>query len=202
MHAFSPLQQAQTNLSELNTLIFGTCNTTPSFLTCTLNMDWFASALPSACSQEIAEDNSMVQQTLLALKAYPIVRTTGCLIDQSTNQYCYLEAAHSQNPYESYLYLLPLGLSLPNDTTPSCSACSRTVLNVYAEALQTPNSSSDGLKDTYNLAASQAEESCGSGFAQTGLASGAPKSQIMGFKVEDGWGLVVLSLWMGILLVL
>lgn len=175
---FSDLsQQAQTNLSYLNTLLWGTCNTAISFDQCTSNLDWFAGQLTSACPDEIADGNSMVESTILALKAYPVVRSAGCLVDQQSSAYCYEEAVHAQSPYDLYLYSLPVGIGMPNTSAPSCSSCSGSLYNLYAEALQANNDSATGLKSTYNSAASAAVSACGNGFAALNVASSAVETR-------------------------
>lgn len=107
----------------------------------------------------------MVTSAILALKAYPVVRSAGCLINQQSDAYCYEEAVHAQSPYDLYLYSLPLGIGMPNSSTPSCSSCAGNLMGVYADALQSGNDSATGLKSTYESAASAAVASCGDGFA-------------------------------------
>jgi ABC-type polysaccharide/polyol phosphate export permease len=48
---------AQTNLTLMNSLIWGTCNTTQSYDQCQSNMALFASQLQSDCSQELGNQN-------------------------------------------------------------------------------------------------------------------------------------------------
>ena len=189
-------QQAQTNLTGLNILLYGICNTTPSFDSCVSTISSFATSLQSACSKELSQDNDLVSQTLLGLQAYPVVRTAGCLTDQRTNEYCYAIAVHESNPADVYLYSLPLGQVMPNTTTPTCSSCAASVLGVYGEALQSGNDSKNGLEDTYESAAQAASNTCGSGYATLGLTSGAISMWSSGlFGVgKDGW-IAMVSLW-------
>ncbi|KAH8108741.1 hypothetical protein DFH11DRAFT_1631010 [Phellopilus nigrolimitatus] len=192
--------QAQTNLSALNAIVFGTCDTTPSFSACTANMNWFASSLSSSCSRELSEEDNLVTQTLLALHAYPILRRAGCLVDQTTNTYCYSLAAHSASPADLYLYQIPLGIGMPNTTTPSCSSCASSLLGVFAEAIKTGNSSADGLQGTYDSAAAAAAATCGSGYAQIGLvskSSSASRNWAFGFGKER-WAVVALGVLLGL----
>jgi hypothetical protein len=56
--------QAQSNLTELNIDVWGTCNTDVDADQCAANMGWFESQLQTACSQETRENNQMVLQAL------------------------------------------------------------------------------------------------------------------------------------------
>ncbi|THG99988.1 hypothetical protein EW145_g7157 [Phellinidium pouzarii] len=191
--------QSQTNLTALNTILWGTCNTTLSESTCVSNMDWFASALSSHCSTELAQNNEMATGTLLALKAYPLVRSAGCLADPMSDVYCYALAVQS-SPADFALYSLPLGLGIPNTTTPSCSSCASDILAVYADALKVGNRSADGLKDTYEPAAQSAESTCGNGYAQVGVVTSAAMRGLRGDIGRDGWMVMVLGVAIGMLL--
>lgn len=59
--------QAQKNLTLLNSIIWGTCQTTLSFQQCSANMAWFANALRSECAQDISENNTNVVTTLIGV---------------------------------------------------------------------------------------------------------------------------------------
>ncbi len=53
-------KQSQRNISALNVIIWGTCNTDLSAVQCASNMQWFARTIQSACKQDIAAKNSIV----------------------------------------------------------------------------------------------------------------------------------------------
>ncbi|KAL5480874.1 hypothetical protein ACEPAI_9815 [Sanghuangporus weigelae] len=190
------IEQAQTNLTLLNTLIFGTCTTSTPLDTCTANMDWFASSLSSSCSSELSQNNLMVTQTLLGLQSYALLRQAACLVNQQSNTYCYASAAHDASPADLYLYQLPLGIGFPVATTqPSCSTCAKSVLALYADALRGGNSSARGLRGTYEPAASLAESVCGTGFASVGVATGGSSgaAAARSWGSWGGWWAVVMS---------
>ncbi|EJC97762.1 uncharacterized protein FOMMEDRAFT_98111 [Fomitiporia mediterranea MF3/22] len=200
--------EAQENLTTLNALIYGTCNTDTPLSTCTANMNWFASSLTTSCADELKQKNSQnpVQQTLFGLQSYELLRNGSCLVNQASNTYCYAAAAHSSSPADLYLYQLPLGVPFPvNTTSPSCSTCAKTLLGLYADALQGSDGSSDGsgdggsvdgLKATYEDAANQAETACGTGYALVGLASSAQGTRIGIPKMGMGRGMVLaLMVW-------
>lgn len=86
----------------------------------------------------------------------------------STNSYCYIEALAKSGSPDLYLYQLPHGISLPPNTTGlTCSPCSKSVLNLYSDALSNGTTAADlkGLKQTYDGAVEQVNQECGNSFA-------------------------------------
>jgi hypothetical protein len=57
--------QAQSNSTELNDIIWGTCNPDPGLQQCTENMGWFADNLKSICSSDLSAGNTVATSTLL-----------------------------------------------------------------------------------------------------------------------------------------
>ena len=98
---------------------------------------------------------------------------TGCLVDPTTNAYCYLSAVQNPNPSDLYFYSLPLGIPLPNSSKPSCSACSKSIMAIYATALQDATQAKllSGLKSSYEISAQIAAQFCGSAFALTSISA-------------------------------
>ena len=116
---------------------------------------------------------SVWQLTLchLALQAFQVMHDTACLADPTTNAYCYLSAVQNTNPSDLYFYSLPLGIPLPTTATPSCSACSKSIMGIYATALQDPSQAKllTGLKSAYKVSAQISAQFCGSAFALTSI---------------------------------
>ena|ERR1700736_6376892 len=101
------------------------------------------------------------------------MRNAGCLPDQTTKAYCFVEAAHSTNPSDLYFYQLPGGIPLPNNTTPSCSSCTKSLLGIYYQALQTASKGTlTNLWNTYASGEALAVAQCGAGYAQAQAATG------------------------------
>lgn len=73
------------------------------------------------------------------------MRQAGCLADQTTNAYCYLEAVRNPNPSDVYYYQLPLGLAVPNNTKPTCSACTKSLMSLFDAALPATASAKSAL---------------------------------------------------------
>lgn len=108
------------------------------------------------------------------LQAYGLMRKTGCLADRTTNTYCYILATQNRNPADIYFYQLPLGVDLPRSTTPTCSACTKSMLALYAGALGNSTQLAtlgDGLKETYPAALELAQGKCGADYAANVTAS-------------------------------
>ena len=58
-----PHKQAQDNITLLNNLIWGTCNTNTDASQCNANMAWFAENLEDTCAEDIKANNPVVTQT-------------------------------------------------------------------------------------------------------------------------------------------
>ncbi|KAJ7634923.1 hypothetical protein FB45DRAFT_910260 [Roridomyces roridus] len=190
---------AQDDLDSLNSIVWGTCNTTTAEDQCSSNMAWFSATLATACSQDLAQGNSMAVQTQTALNAFDLMRNAGCLADPATNTYCYLDAVHNSNPSDTYFYSIPLGVSIPNNTIASCSACTKSLMTLYYDALsnQSLSSSLTGLHDSYESAAKIAVADCGTAYATlaTTQAGSASPSRTL------APGLVILAFVLPLLLI-
>jgi len=183
----SSFMNAQTNLTLMNALIWETCNTPMSNDQCQSNMASFTSSLHTACSQELNNQNLLVVNSLIALQAFQVMYESACLINPITNAYCFLSAVQNSNPSDLYFYSLPLGIPLPKTSTPSCSACSKTLMGIYATTLQVPSQAKllTALKSAYIVSAEIAAQFCGAGFAKT-LASAA-------MSLSCGWRIIFIG---------
>jgi hypothetical protein len=115
---------------------------------------------------------SFAPNTFSALQTFDLMRNAGCLPDQTTNSYCFVEAAHSTNPSDLYFYQLPIGIPLPNSTTPSCSSCTKSLLGLYAQALENaPAGTLTDLRKSYTSGQQMAVAQCGAGYAQSLVSS-------------------------------
>ncbi|KAJ2915497.1 hypothetical protein MD484_g4892, partial [Candolleomyces efflorescens] len=173
--------QAQTNLTLLNNLIWGTCNTVTTEDQCLTNMSGFATSLRTECATELRENNAMAVGTLRAIEAYGLMRDAACLSDPTTNTYCFLNAARDTNPTNLYYYSLPLGSKLPaRSTDPQCTACLKSLMGLYGAALKDASQARllSGLVATYEDAAETTLGKCGAGFAQTGIVSGVVEARV------------------------
>ena len=189
-------------MTSLNNMLWGTCNTSLESGICSSNMDWFASSLKIQCATELGERNPFVVKTLHALNLYGISRQAGCLSNPATNVYCYTQAAALSDPSDLYFYQIQFGLKIPNNTNPSCSSCTKSLMSLYMSVI----SGAEGLKDddlrssiahAYAQAAHLAVDVCGVGFVQTlaidgSGSAGSPISLFsLWFALLTGWVSVV-----------
>ena len=119
----------------MNTLVWGSCNANVPQSQCSANMSWFAEELQRACALDLTNGNAQARTTLQALEAYEVMQEAACLVDPSTNTYCYLNAVHNTNPTDLYYYMLPLGSPLPNSARSTCIACTKNLMSIYSTAL-------------------------------------------------------------------
>jgi len=130
-------------------------------------MLWFSTNLVSSCAIDLKDGNSMAVNTQIGLNAFDLMREAGCLIDPTTNTYCYVDAVRNSNPSDTYFYSLPLGISMPNNTIASCSSCTKSLMTMYYGALSNSSESSalTSLEESYNSAAKIAVADCGTAYA-------------------------------------
>ncbi|EPS95249.1 hypothetical protein FOMPIDRAFT_1025863 [Fomitopsis schrenkii] len=154
---------AQFNLSELNDIMWGTCNTDLSAEVCEANMEWFAEELQDVCATDLKANNQVATSSLLGLQTYSLLRQAACLSSNTTDAYCYVTALSSEaHPADAYYYTLPLGSPLPNSSDPSCSSCTQQIMSEFV----TQGLNTSGLRETYAGAAIITNKVCGSGFVQ------------------------------------
>ncbi|KZT25787.1 hypothetical protein NEOLEDRAFT_1114189 [Neolentinus lepideus HHB14362 ss-1] len=169
--------EAQSNITEMNAIIWGTCNTPADEDTCVSTMASYLSQMRSQCSKEISNDFSAVTQAVAGLEAYSLMRTVACETDPSTNTYCFIDAISNTNPSDLFFYYLPLGIAVPTSSTPTCDACTQTLMGLYDQAQKNVSA----LQQTYNDAALFARSTCGSNYvAAVGGANGATRLAGMG----------------------
>ncbi|KAK9388055.1 hypothetical protein V1515DRAFT_615141 [Lipomyces mesembrius] len=135
---------------------------------CTTLMDSYAKQLvaSSTCAKDYQLENPLVRQAYNAFTSYSMLYSSGCL--QSTSgSYCYVDSiTNSTNPGDSYLYYLPLDVSLPGGTRPSCSSCSQNIMSIF---LNYAGNTSLAISQTYVPAAQQINVYCGPNFASTAV---------------------------------
>lgn len=153
---------------------------------CELVMDSLLATLKKECKNDLkSSQSSIVQDAQADFIAYSAVYKATCAkadVDNATastvGEYCYTEALFSNStsaPYDSFLYLLPLGVSFPNTSTtsntsssasssasmgPSCSSCNKNLLQLYHNLTDHDSF----IRDTYSSAASVLDSSCGADF--------------------------------------
>ncbi|KAG8985191.1 hypothetical protein FRB93_006034, partial [Tulasnella sp. JGI-2019a] len=185
---------AQSNLTLLTSIIGGTCDTTGATENqCLDTMAYLAQEIQkdTVCGKDLGERNALVTEALSGFENYGFMRQAGCLINQNTNSYCLVDAVASPSPSDFYFYTLPLGTPLPNNTKPSCSTCTESLLAIYAT--QASNTSLM-ISKTYPAAADLAIKGCGARYAVAmNASSGALAVRI---PMETG-GMMIVGMVMG-----
>jgi hypothetical protein len=149
------------------------------------------------CGADLEAQNPTVLQAYAGLLAYPVLYSASCLRNPSTSAYCFADAVtNSSSPTDPYVYYLPLNVSLPGGSQPTCSTCLQQTMAIFETASA---NKSQGIYSTYTSAAGQINSQCGPGFVNatvaqvsTGAAGRIPRGPSM-----VGWGmlgLVVLGL--------
>ncbi|WRT66470.1 uncharacterized protein IL334_003429 [Kwoniella shivajii] len=115
----------------------------------------------SNCGTDIANGNLVAKEAKTGLGNYKLIKQVSTLIDDQSGVYCYLEAVNSKKPDDLYLWGIPSGISLPTKSTPTCSSCSRSLLNTYTAFTSTTPTLNSTLVST---AIKRVNEACGQGF--------------------------------------
>ncbi|OJJ47897.1 hypothetical protein ASPZODRAFT_30742, partial [Penicilliopsis zonata CBS 506.65] len=137
--------------------------------TCSEVLTDFASNLveDSACGQDYELGNPVVKEAYRSMVAYePVYRAT-CLINPSTEDYCFVDAAlNTSNIADYYVYFLPLGTALTSSNHPTCNKCLQADMTVFSEWAEVKG---QPLTSVYLAAAAQVDERCGDDFATTNI---------------------------------
>ena len=147
----------------------------PSLSTCSNLMFSLATELSTdACKNDLSLQNPVVTQAYNGLIAYDTLYAASCLTSSTTGNYCYADAvANSSAPTSSYIYYLPLGMSLPGGARPACTECLKDTMSIFAAAADHKQSN---FRNNYAQAAQVVDLTCGPSFVEAGVAySGAAK---------------------------
>ncbi|WWC89233.1 uncharacterized protein L201_004151 [Kwoniella dendrophila CBS 6074] len=181
------------NFSYLNDLLKFTLNPKPSNLQCDNLISSVQSSLLSNKNCGGDNNNPIIQQTKLSLNNYKLMKTSSSLLNDQSGSYCYLDALYQKKPDDLYLWSLPNNIPLPSSSKPTCSSCSRLLLNTYME-----NTSSAIFNTTLVKAAvERVNNACGSSFVNlsaVALSSSAGRKISPGFLFDEpiGWMLGLL----------
>ncbi|KAH8700657.1 hypothetical protein BGW36DRAFT_293137 [Talaromyces proteolyticus] len=180
-HAISPLLQNSNSffkmMSSATTLdgVLGT-SCSANITSCSTFMTGLASKLINNdnCGADYQLGNPTVTQAYDSLVSYQPIATAACLKDPSTEEFCFTEAAtNSSNVSNYYLYLLPLGNSLPGGSQPTCNKCTQATMQVFQESAVHKG---NPLVDTYIPAAQIINVDCGPYFVNATVNVGSQAS--------------------------
>ncbi|KAI5265636.1 hypothetical protein E4T47_08481 [Aureobasidium subglaciale] len=184
----SPVRLAQT-LAASCSVNFSGCSTLMASLARQIQ-------LPENCAPDLANQNPMAMQAYDGFVAYQSLYHAGCLLNTDTGGYCFSDAINATSPTDSYIYYLPLGVSLPGTTAPSCSNCLRDTMSVFASAA---TNRSQPVAGVYARAASMIDGTCGVTFVNASIpapftSGGAAAALASGGNVLGGLGSLAMLL--------
>ena len=141
--------------------------------------------LPANCGTDYNMGQPLVMQAYLAMVGYQAVYSATCLRDRDTSQYCFANAVTNLTTSSNvYFYFLPLNLTLPSSTIPSCSSCMQRTMNVYQNAAANRK---QPIAETYALAAQQVNAVCGSTFVNETLPQALVVNDSGAFSQGPSW---------------
>ena len=166
------------SLVSITQVLDRTCRPQPDVETCSQYLGELADALVSEenCREDYLEQNSVVVQAYVGMRAYRAVHDAVCLTDpdRETEQYCFAMAATNLTTASNlYMYYLPLNASYPARAEPACSPCTDATMAVYQAAT---SDRASPIAITYPAAAARINEVCGDGFVNTTLAAPAEQN--------------------------
>lgn len=152
----------------------------------------------SNCEADYQLGNPLVVQTYIAMVSYQTLYSATCLKNPESGAYCFASAVTNTTAFSNvYFYYLPLNISLPGSSTPSCSWCLENTMSIYQS--DTANRALP-IADTYVSAAQQVDTICGPDFANQTL----PKAVVVSGAYPAStpwpqWVPLVLPLLVGLL---
>ncbi|KEQ86127.1 hypothetical protein M438DRAFT_270930 [Aureobasidium pullulans EXF-150] len=155
----SPVRLAQT-LSASCSVNFDTCSTLMASLARQIQS-------PNNCAADLQNQNPVAMQAYDGFVAYQSLYHAGCLLNSETGAYCFSDAVtNATSPTDSYVYYLPLGVSLPGTTAPSCSECLRDTMSAFGSAA---TNRSQPVSNVFASAAAMIDLTCGADFVNASI---------------------------------
>lgn len=143
----------------------------------------------SNCGADFQLGNPQVTQAYTGFVAYAPSYRAGCMKD-AQGAYCFSNAVmNASAPSSSYVYYLPLGVSLPGGTQPTCDACLQNTMRSFATYA---TNSTQPLSSDYSAAAEQVDMICGPTFAASTVAQTGAASRMAG--AGGGWGAITFAI--------
>lgn len=175
--------EASKSLVSITQVLDASCSA--NVTTCSPYLKTLAKRLidPDVCGTDYQLRNSIVVQAYLGMSAYESLYQATCLKDPETSMYCYANAVTNlSTPSNVYFYYLPLNMTLPRSSTPTCNTCLQRTMAIFQAASANRKLA---IADTYVPAAQQVEAFCGPEFVNDTLpvaivANAAPGSSRQG----------------------
>ena len=173
-------------------------------------MSSFALTLRSstACQDDYNSENPQVRQAYAGLLAYDVSFTASCLKNspapgdpdkqQDNDNYCFANAVTNvSSPTDSYVYYIPLGITLPSGSLPTCDACLTATMASFAAAAA---NRTQPLNLDYVASATMINEMCGPAFVNASIPTAGAGSGGGGKKNAASRGRGAEAAWLGALL--
>ena len=157
---------ASHSITRITQTLDATCHV--SFPICSSLMSSLAVQLrdPENCGQDYINENPVVRQAYNGFISYSPLYQAACLKD-NTGNYCYANAiTNTSSPSDSYVYFLPLGVTLPGGSRPTCSTCLKQTMGIFA---QSAGNLSQPISEDYSSAATQIDAGCGPNFVNASI---------------------------------
>ncbi|RYP26603.1 hypothetical protein DL766_006683 [Monosporascus sp. MC13-8B] len=168
---------------------------------CSGYLDELANELISSgnCAWDYRQENSVVVQAYMGMRAYKTVYDATCLQDRDTDTsaYCFANAVTNLTTSSNvYLYYLPLNSTYPPRAEPSCNRCTRDTMAILQSDTSDRGSS---IASTYEGAALRINEVCGPDFVNATLAPEAVSGAAIPMGRASAPVLLLLPLIMAVL---
>lgn len=127
------------------------------------------------CGTDYTRQQPSVLRAYEGFVSYLSVYEAGCLkLDPnrvsssktSDDDFCYTSSINSSNPADTALYYVPLGVTLPGNSRPTCSSCTQQTMAYFATGAQ---NLSTPLGQDYGAAAVQVNQGCGPTFVNASV---------------------------------
>ncbi|RVD87691.1 uncharacterized protein DFL_001908 [Arthrobotrys flagrans] len=119
----------------------------------------------STCGADFKLRNPAVIQAYASFISYGVMFAAGC--QRSETGFCYADAVTSTNAADTYVYLMPLGISIPGGARLTCSTCLQKTMRIYSAAAV---NTSLPISSTYGAGANLINLGCGPDFVNTSVA--------------------------------
>ncbi|KAK6351580.1 hypothetical protein TWF718_004737 [Orbilia javanica] len=155
-HGIVPVTQALTKSCGVDS---GRCNS--------LMNDYGKAILDASnCGADFKLRNPAVVEAYASFISYGVVFAAGC--QRSETGFCYADAVtNSTNAADTYIYLMPLGISIPGGARLTCSTCLQKTMRIYSAAAV---NNSLPISSTYGAGANLINLGCGPNFVNTTVA--------------------------------
>ncbi|EFW99223.1 c6 zinc finger domain containing protein [Grosmannia clavigera kw1407] len=126
---------AEKSLVSITQVLDASCAANVTF--CANYLDNLATDLISSdnCGDDYNLGNSVVHEAYLGMQSYQVLYSATCLKDSASSQYCFANAiTNLTTTANAYFYYLPLNISLPGSSMPSCNTCLKNTMAVFRAA--------------------------------------------------------------------